>query len=171
MKTKQEKMKRIRVKVGDVCAIPLGNGYYAYAHSIDDVIKDGRAHYYVIYDHLSNIFPELQELTKNNIIVLICTVDVFIENHSWPLVGNIAPPSGITIPNYIVNRFKDGNEQIMVVDHHGKYLREATIDDKRNLSYQSSFSPIVLEDVAKYKLLGKGRYLPYMDKIFYSGTK
>jgi len=157
------KMKKIKVQAGDLCAIPLGNGEYAFAQLIDNLHQ----HCYVIYDYKGAIYPDLKELIKNKIIILTYTVDVFIDNGRWPLIGNISPPTKISIPNYIVGKFENGKEKIKVVDNHGNYLREATVEDKKKLSYQTSVSPAVLENVARFKLLGIGRYRPYMEALFY----
>ena len=159
-------MKKTKVKVGDVCAIPLGDGDYAYAQIIDD----SNQHCYIVYNYKSKNFSELQDLTKNKIIILTYTVDVFIENHRWPLLGNITLPSGIIFPNYIEGRLRGGKLRIIVVDHHANYIREASIEDKKKLFFKSSVSPIILEDVTKFKLLGIGRYRPYMDEMFYGAA-
>jgi hypothetical protein len=160
-------MKRIKVKIGDIYALPLGNGEYAYAQLIDITPFN----YFVVYDYKSSTFPEVQNLVEQKIIILTNTVDVFIKDLRWPFVGNISPPSGVIIPNFIVGRLKDGKEQIIVVDYHGNYLRGATKEDKKTLLYQSSVSPAFLEHIAKHQLLGVGRSYPDIEKVFYKDTR
>jgi hypothetical protein len=160
-------MKRIKVKIGDIYALPLGNGKYAYAHLIDITPYN----YFVVYDYKSSTFPEVQNLVKKKIIVLTNTVDVFIKDLRWLFVGNISPPSGVIIPNFIVSRLKDGKVQMMVVDYHGNYLGVATEIDQKTLHYQSSVSPAYLEHIAKYQLLGVGKKYPDMETFFYKDNR
>lgn len=160
-------MKSIKVKIGDVFAIPLGNGEYAYGQIVDD----SKYPCYIIYDLKSTVFPAIQEIVTRRIIILTYTVDVFIKSGRWPLLGNIAPPSDIVFPYYLVGTLEDGNEKIIVMDHRGIFLRYATESDQQRLTRMSSFSPKALEDIAKFKFLGIGKYLSYMDKLIYRGIK
>jgi hypothetical protein len=163
-------MKSIKVKIGDIYAIPLGNGEYGYTQLIDITPYK----YFAVFDYKSSSFPEVQSLIKQEIIILTITIDVDIKNHNWPFIGNIAPPSWIVIPNYIVSTLKEPNAakiQIIVVDRYGKYLREATEKDQRTLFHQSSVSPALFEHLIKYKLLGVGDYEKIIDKFLYKASR
>jgi hypothetical protein len=159
-------MKNVKVKIGDIYAIPLGNGEYGYAQLIDITPFE----YFAVFDYKSSSFPEVRSLIKHEIIILTSTIDLDIKNHNWPFLGNIAPPSGIVIPNYIVSTLKEPNGakiQIMVVDCHGKYLRKATEKDQRTLVHQTSVSTALFEHLIQYKLLGVGECYKGMEQFFY----
>jgi hypothetical protein len=153
-------MKKIKVRVGDVFAIPLDNGELAFGQLVDNA----NLHCYIVFDYRSHDFPDVWEITKKPIIIIAFTVDVFIEDGSWPLLGNICPPSNIKFPKFLV----DTETKTMVIDFQGRYLHEASQDEKHNLRRRSSYSPIILKKVAEFKL-SDGEYLPYMEKLLYEG--
>jgi hypothetical protein len=156
-------MKRIKVKVGDVFAIPLGNGEYGFSQIIDDIFQQC----YVIYDYKSQVFPDPKEIVKYKILVLTYTVDVFIQDRRWPLVGNATPSSDVIFPEYIIGSSE--NERVM--DHHGKTIRKATEEDKKKLTHMTSVSPALLENIAQHLLLGSEEMPKHFDisKYIYRG--
>lgn len=157
-------MKNRKPKVGDVFAVPLGNGEFAYTQMINNDMDQC----YVIYNYKSILPPALDDLKSNRVIVLMYTIDEFVRNGRWPYVGSIVPPKSIKIPYYLAETY-DGKLRSIVVDHQGNFLHVASEMDKQKLSYKSSFSPKALEDVVRYIFLGIG-YANYMKILFYNDS-
>jgi hypothetical protein len=155
--------KRIKTHVGDVFTFPLGNGEFAFGQIVDDQPQDC----FVIFGYKNGIFPNIQEITDNKIIILTYSIDLFIKTGRWTILGNVAPPIDIVFPNYKISVVKDGKTKTVVVDNKGQYLHDATKKEILTLKYRNSFTPAVLENAAKYKLAGMGEYRDEWASLFY----
>lgn len=148
----------MRIKIGDVFAIPLGNGEFAFGQ----IVANGSSKCYVIYDYKSNDFPDLSLLIRQKIIFLTYTEDLYIRNGNWKVLGNINPPSNIIFPEYRVETLNG----TVVIDHTGKKLRFATDKEKTILSTHKSVSPMILEKSVKARF-GTGESYPYAETLLY----
>ena len=148
----------MRIKIGDVFAIPLGNGEFAFGQ----IVANTKPECYVIYDYKSNDIPDLSLLISQKIIFLTYTVDLFIKNGNWRVLGNINPPSNIIFPEYLIDTLNG----YMVMDYTGKKLRFATDKEKTMLSTHKSVSPHLLETAVKARF-GTGESHPYEETLLY----
>lgn len=152
--------RHICAQIGDVFSIPLGNGQFAYGQIVTDTIEK----YYAIFDYINSISPDIEELVRMRIIFLAMTVDAFIEDGDWPVIGNTRPPPDIDFPEYLI----ETSVGSCVMNYTGKILRKATFLDMNTLTNRSSFSPKALELAVKVKLGGEGgEWYPAMSKMLY----
>lgn len=146
------------VKIGDVFAVSLGNGRHVYGQ----IVANSQPKCYVIFDYESETQPDLKTLVNSKIVILTYTVDVFIEDGDWKVIGNIEPSSRINFPEYII----ETSNGPKVMDYMGKILRCATPTDIKNLGTQKSVSPKVLELAIKAKF-GTGEWYPTLNTLLY----
>lgn len=150
--------KKFKICVGTVIAIPIDNKRFAYGQ----IIADTKPECYIIFDYISNEYPDINELVSKKIIMLTYTVGTFIENGDWIIIGNVEPSGNIVIPEYIVDTL-DG---VMVVDCRRNIIRKASESDMTLLGTHKSVSPKVLDMAVKAKH-GVGEWYPYMKILEY----
>lgn len=143
---------------GDVFAVQIGNGKFVYGQ----IVANSNPKCYVIFDYVSETSPDLITLVNSKIVFLTYTVDVFIEDGDWKVIGNVEPPTTINFPEYIIETPKGS----MVMDYMGKMIRHATQSDLKNLGIKNSVSPKVLEVAIRAKY-GTGKWLPPLDMLLY----
>ncbi|MBI6871794.1 Imm26 family immunity protein [Clostridium aciditolerans] len=154
--------KRKRVKVEDVFIIPVDNEKNCYGQ----VVSDGIDKCYVIYDITSEDILIPEQVICNPIAFLTFTVDNFIEEGRWKVIGNVDVPQNIIFPIYKVETLNG----YMVTDHKGNYLRSATDKEIRELKYHKSVSPALLEHAVQAKY-GNRKWENYFDEIIYKEEK
>jgi hypothetical protein len=80
------KAKKIRRKLGDLVAIPLGDDTYAFGHVLVEPLM-------AFYDLRSHDVPALEAITAAPIAFRVCENGAAIEQGLWPVIGNV-PPTG-----------------------------------------------------------------------------
>jgi len=147
--------------IGDIFAVSLENGKNVYGQ----IVANCKPKCYVIFDYESETHPDLMTLINSKIVILTYTVDVFIEDGIWKVIGNLKPPSNIKFPEYII----ETSTGPKVMDYTGKMLREPTSSDLKSLGSKKSVSPKVLDLAIKAKF-GTGEWYPTLDMLLYDAN-
>lgn len=151
--------KKLKVNIGDIFQIPLVNNRYAYGQ----VIAKGKVcDWVVVFDCTSMDTTDLSVIANSQIIFLIATVLVKLEDGLWKIIGNFQIQTDIIFKQYI---FGTGNE-IYLMDHLGNVGAALPENQSHNYQNLSSFSPKIVETVAKAKFDG-GEWFPYLNKLIY----
>lgn len=153
-------IRKIKVKIGDVFTINMENG-----KCYGQVVADGIDKCYIIYDIISKAILEPEEVVKAPIIFLIFTIDGFIEDGRWQVIGNSSIPDNIIFPIFKVDTL-DG---YMLMDHMGNYLRNASKSEIKELNYHKSVSPALLEHAVMAKFENY-KWESYFDEILYKDS-
>lgn len=141
-------IKRNRVKVGDVFAIPIDDTRYSYGQ----IVANGYgSDCYVIFDIVTSKYPPLEQITSHKIVFMIFTLHQKIIEGEWLLLGNTPVSDGIKIPEFKVDVMENGVIRSMVSRHDGEILRYATEEEAKTLNTMQSYTPNVLEDAVKTK--------------------
>ena len=148
-----------QITIGDVFAIPLGNGKYGYGQ----IVGGGQPKTYVIYDITADKHPDVNDIVSKKIIFFTHTVDVQIEDGVWHLIGKIEVPENIRFPEYIV----DTPNGYFVTNFEGELLRPANPSEKELLKTRKSVSPSIIEDAIKAQY-GIEEWYPYLENIKYN---
>lgn len=146
-----------KAKIGDVFRVSLGNEQFAFGQ----IVANSKPKCYIVFNYKSSNLPDIKEIVNSKILMLTYTVDTFIEDGDWEVIGNIKPPA-IKFPEYVVETEKGTR----VVDYNGKVIRKATIEDEQKLSTHKSVSPKVLDLAIKAKF-GIGEWYPMMEILLY----
>jgi len=153
-------MKKHQAHKGDVFAIPLGNGDFAYGQLAIDGLG---TNCYIVFDFISAKFPDVTDLVKHQIIIRVLMVDAFLEHGCWTVIGNTPPPAEIYFPEYKLSC----PPNTKVTDFAGHILRKATKADEERLDYRGSVNSSLFESVVKAKF-GQKEWKPYMNEYLYT---
>jgi hypothetical protein len=69
-----------KISLGDVCAIPMPNGSFAYAK----IFRDGE---YGVYDLLTSDIAAVHAVLKHSIVFYMVGTDSAIKKGVWPIIG------------------------------------------------------------------------------------
>ncbi len=155
------KKKTKMTNIGDVFRIKINENLSCFGQL---VCKGKTSISVIIYDYTSNEDNlDINIITKNKIIYYVNTVNLFLTNGKWEVIGNQPIPSNLNFPEYIIETL-DGYK---VLSHEGNIIRNATKNDINKLNFHNSYSPIIVEDAVKAKYFGEDWY-PALDKIIYN---
>lgn len=151
--------KIVKVNVGDIFAIRINAKMYSYGQVVTQGETDDSM---IVYDITSEKHPTLEEIISRPIIFFINTMDMYIENGNWAIIGNAKVPKDLKFPKYIVETLSG----YKVVSHTDEILGKANESQIRDLKFFTSYSPIVLEDAVKAKY-GNGEWYAELDNLVY----
>lgn len=137
----------MKLNIGDIFTIPIDEARVGIGQIINKPNKDSLI--IVVYDVILNkdLLPPLNELCKNNILLLGHTLDAKLYHKHWVIVGNYNRNiSTIYLPYY---KLGTPPKDIYIVNYIGDSFRRATISEFNALNYQSIVSPIRYENAVK----------------------
>ncbi len=143
--------------IGDVFRIEVKDKLYCFGQI---VFKGTLSDTIIIFDKISSCNLALNEIINNQIIFYVNTVDEFITNGRWVLIGRTCLPDNLNYKEYIT----DSNK---VLSQEGIVIRTASTYDTKVLKSYISFSPIVVEDAVKAKY-GFEDWYPALDELVYN---
>lgn len=143
--------------VGDVFKIEIKENLYCYGQIVS---KGNLSDTIIIYDKISSNNLDLDEIINNKIIFYVNTVDEFITNGRWMLIGKACLPDNLKYREYIT----DIKQQVL--SQEGKVIRSASRKDIKELTSYISYSPIMVEDAVKAKY-GDDNWYSALDDILY----
>lgn len=131
---------RIRVRIGDVFAIPVATGEQVYGQVVD------RAGPQVLVVLFRSTKWAVDDVTASGIELAGITFDAKLRNGDWPIVSNRQPVE-YKQPWFILGH--EGLENLRLEDFHGTSRRlatraEAAAHGRRHISY-----PMVLQQAAE----------------------
>ena len=85
-RSKPRKRAKIRLKVGDLFEVPLGDGRFGFGHIL-------RANFVGFYAVESRERMPIDEIIKQPVAFRIVCLTDMIENGTWPILGNVTPPA------------------------------------------------------------------------------
>ncbi len=152
--------KRVSVHEGDVFAVPLDGSLYGYGL----LFAKGRTSDCILALQLvsEGLITDLNAVLGKPFAFLIHTVDVEIVRGRWQIIGNVAPPQGIRLPEYKTETL----EGFKILSYKGEVVRDATSDEIERLDYLRSYSPRMLERALK-AIHGLVPWEEWMDRILY----
>lgn len=150
-------IKKIKsTNVGDVFRIEIKEELYCFGQIIS---KGTLSDTIIIFDKIGSSNLDLNDIINNKIIFYVNTVDEFITNGRWVLIGKTFLPDNLNYKEYIT----DSNK---VLSQEGIVIRTASTNDVKVLKSYKSFSPIVVEDAVKAKY-GIEDWYPALDDLVY----
>jgi hypothetical protein len=153
------KKKKCKVMIGDVFKIKLDDNSYGYGQ----IVGEGKTSDCIVaFDLISDECPSLNEITSNDIIFLIQTVNSRLEDGLWEIIGN-APIPEISFPIYkevTASGFKLVNYLGETVN-----LNPSQIEIEGARKFKSK-SPVTLETALKAKYI-TGEWDSYYDDLIY----
>lgn len=124
-----------RVNAGDIFEMPLPDGRRGYGQ----VIIGGDVLYVAVFRDIYDALPDLDELIKNDVLLVGWTLDALIYHDRWKIVGNRQPIAArVPFPSYKVRV----SGEAYVHDFEGGNYRSATAEDWELLDYKKTVAPI-----------------------------
>ncbi|MFN8698013.1 MAG: Imm26 family immunity protein [Flavobacteriales bacterium] len=158
--------KRVKLVLGDVFAISLGNGEEAFGQIVS-FARTHHAFYVCVFDYKKEIKiqRDIPLICSSNIMFLGATTDSKFYHGDWSVVGNYTGNiSGILFPFHKVRTLKG----YFLVDHKGKMYFEMSESDMSEFENPMNFDPSQFETAAKahFKLIPWDSNL--IDDLMYS---
>ena len=96
----------------------------------------------VIFKSMYKSRPDtLSEIIRDDILLIANTFDAKLYHKHWIIIGNLdLTQTNVKLPYYIV-----GTEISLLEDFYGKTIREATAEERQNLTFRSYVAPVRLE--------------------------
>lgn len=134
-------MRKKKVNIGDVFTIPLNENRYGYGQ----VVEIGEMYDILIaFDYISrDKILDVQEILSKDIVFLLRTTIVYIEDGYWDVIGNADLPTDLNVPKYYI---RDGLNDFEVVTASEHFVRIATEEDLNKYSENIAYSAGFLED-------------------------
>ncbi|MCM3785674.1 immunity 26/phosphotriesterase HocA family protein [Neobacillus mesonae] len=154
-------MRRKKVNIGDVFIIPLKENRYGYGQVVSkgSFFKTFIAFNFITDEKITNI----QEILSKNVIILIRSNLVFIEDGYWAVLGNAELPVDLSIPKYYI---REGLEDFKLVTAEEVYVRVATEEDLKKYTRNRTYTPGVLEDALNIFAEGKDWKVEFEDIVY-----
>ena len=160
-------MAKLKLKVGDVFSIPLGNGELGFGQIVS--LPDRDTLIIALFNFKQNDAEpiDINKIFNSEVLFLGYTLDAKLYHKHWVIIGNIQSNlSNIKLP---YSKLGTPPGDIYLTDFKGAELCEITEIDFSKLSYQTVIAPIRYENALKayFKL---GEWQDDYDKLFYKHT-
>lgn len=129
-------MHRIRSKVGDVIAIPLSSGHFAFGRILHD---EGLA----VYDCVSNEISTIQHLNISGVKFYVYFFKTSVVSGAWPIIGHVEEADPIADwppPMFVADVINPSNLRI----YDRGEIRQATAKEVAGLEQQRMWYPVGL---------------------------
>ena len=125
------KKKKIKAQVGDMFAISIGNGKYCFGQVVSAIVGGDKIipYTYIVYDCVDELNTSIEKIRSSAILLLFNTVDMFIEDGAWPLIGHEEVPQNLIFPEY--KALRRGTYMVIGIDNQVK--RVATPEEIKTL--------------------------------------
>jgi hypothetical protein len=141
-------MTKLKLTLGDVFSIPLGNSEYGFGQVVTQYEKKSGGFMTAIFDFKSSTKDApLQSVCISNVIFLGFTFDAKIYYKDWIVIGNYTDNIGkIKMPYF---RLGSPPDDVYIVNYKGERLK--IIEEKfySELSYRTEIAPIRYENALK----------------------
>jgi hypothetical protein len=139
-------------RVGDVFAMPLGDGTYAYGRLLSDIRLRDLGMLVGVYDFRSRgVVPPARVLGRPYLFEHFYCGDEGWKSWRWRIIGHADLREG----EFAFPRHKEGLEGLGWQIREGDRSFDATDDDVRSLSYATVWAPTVVEERVREALAGE----------------
>ena len=158
-------MRKKKVNIGDIFTISLDENRYGYGQ----VVEIGEMYDILIaFDFIScDKILDVQEILSKDIVFLLRTTIVNIDDGYWDVIGNADLPTDLNIPKYYI---RDGLDDFEVVTASEHFVRIATKEDLNKYSENIAYSAGYLED-ALNAILDTQNWKTLFKEIIYKPIK
>ncbi|WP_196454442.1 Imm26 family immunity protein [Planomonospora sp. ID82291] len=150
----------IRYREGDILAILIEEEYFTFGQVARKLQHN------IILSIFHNIASDLTEpfldkINPNTPTLIFETMDTFIRNGKWKIVGNLPSPSDLIIPKFRVSVEGQGE---CIQDAFGKIIGPVTLMESDKLRSPKSYSPPIAEAAAR-AINKKGPWMHVFDEM------
>lgn len=148
--------KRLKLNVGDVFSIPVGDERVGYGQIVARWSGSGGHFYFAVYDVVDPAaeVPDLESIVSSPLVFLALSMDALLVHEHWLLVGHHEiDEAAIPWPAYKEGVSPPGTFD--VVDHTGTRRRRASEDEIESLPFRKVVAPIRIEKALR-ALHGEG---------------
>jgi hypothetical protein len=138
---------RPKLQVGDVVAIPLGDGRFGVAQAAAKYLKDGFS--FQIFNALFPSLPSEQqarEALDSGVRLAGLSLDALVYHGRWPIVARQRPRHvGLTVYREV----RGTPDNVFLVDFHGSRARPITPEEELAVPYRTTVAPIRLQNALR----------------------
>ncbi|WDH97756.1 Imm26 family immunity protein [Paenibacillus urinalis] len=154
-------MRKKKVNIGDVFVIPIKENRYGYGQV---VLFGSFFKIFIAFDFITDEkITDIKEILSKDIIILIRSNLVFIEDGYWTILGNAELPVDLALPEYYIREGLDDSELVTAEED---YVRIATEEDLKKYSINATYTPGVLEDILNAIVDGEDWKEEYGDVVY-----
>lgn len=131
--------KKVRLRIGDVLNIDLGNGEYSFARVLETDVA--------FYNLKSTHIPSIQEILSTPILFRIHVMDYAIKSARWPVIGHASLEDELQEPSMYFKQDPINGELSLYTESDGDYYeRPATREECEGLECAAVWDPEHVED-------------------------
>lgn len=158
--------KKLKLNIGDVFTIPLGNGDVGFGQIIA-FPHSKNAFMMIVFDCRNNeeLKYDLDTICDSPILFLGNSLDAKLYHNDWQIIGNYTK----NIPKIVLPYYRLGTppEDIYIVNYKGERLKKISKDIFNQLQYELNVSPIRYENALKAHFKLQDWKAEDYDKILY----
>lgn len=142
-------MARFKLNLGDVFAIPLGDGAYGFGQVITPYEKESGSTMIAIFNYKSDQLKDviLNEVCNSDLVFLGLTFDAKLYHKDWTILGNHLPNvSTIKMPYFKLGTPPD---ELYLINFKSERLKKIDEELFNKLNYKSTIAPIRYENALK----------------------